>query len=82
MREACSSLTCPLLQGQRLERVTVYPSDFGLERMAEEARLGPTALFGGSTKPGEAADTGAGGPRPPTAAAGDAELPSSGACRT
>ena len=32
------------LQGQRIERVTVYPSDFGLERMAEEARLGPRGL--------------------------------------
>ena len=28
------------LQGQRIERVTVYPSDFGLERMAEEASIG------------------------------------------
>lgn len=25
----------------RVERVTVYPSDFGLQRMAEEASMGP-----------------------------------------
>ena len=33
------------LQGQRIERVTVYPSDYGLAHMAEEARLGPRAIF-------------------------------------
>ena len=30
----------------RVERVTVYPSDFGLERMREEAVHGPLAAFG------------------------------------
>jgi hypothetical protein len=29
-----------------VRRVTVYPSDFGLKRMAEEARHGPLAAFG------------------------------------
>ena len=32
-------------QGQRIERVTVYPSDYGLAQMAEEAKLGPRAIF-------------------------------------
>ena len=33
------------MQGQRIERVTVYPSDFGIEQMAAEARLGPQSVF-------------------------------------
>ena len=33
------------VQGQRIERVTVYPSDYGLAQMAEEAKLGPRAIF-------------------------------------
>jgi hypothetical protein len=33
------------VQGQRVERVTVYPSDFGIEQMAAEARLGPQSVF-------------------------------------
>lgn len=33
------------MQGQRVERVTVYPSDFGMEQMAAEARLGPQSVF-------------------------------------
>lgn len=33
-----------LRKGQRIARVTVYPSDYGLERMAEEARFGPKGL--------------------------------------
>jgi hypothetical protein len=32
-----------LRKGSRIERVTVYPSDFGLQRMEEEAALGPQA---------------------------------------
>ncbi len=28
-----------------MTRVTVYPSDYGLERMAEEAALGPQKIF-------------------------------------
>ena len=33
-------------KGQQIQRVTVYPSDYGLARMAEEAKLGPIGLFG------------------------------------
>lgn len=33
-----------LKKGQQLKRVTVYPSDYGLQRMAEEARFGPRGL--------------------------------------
>lgn len=33
------------MQGQRVESVTVYPSDFGIEQMAAEARLGPQSVF-------------------------------------
>ena len=29
------------VQGQRIERVTVYPTEFGQERIAEEAIMGP-----------------------------------------
>lgn len=42
-----------VLQGQRIERVTVYPSDFGLEQMAAEARLGPQSVFASRAKPAE-----------------------------
>ena len=35
-------------QSGAVRRVTVYPSDFGLKRMAEEARHGPLAAFGKS----------------------------------
>ena len=42
------------LQGQRIERVTVYPSDYGLAHMAEEAKLGPRAIF--APKPAAGAD--------------------------
>jgi hypothetical protein len=49
----------PAAQGQRIERVTVYPSDYGLAQMAEEAKLGPRAIFAPK-------------PAPP---AGDEELP-------
>ncbi len=41
------------MQGQRIERVTVYPSDFGMEQMAAEARLGPQSVFGIQAKPAE-----------------------------
>lgn len=41
------------MQGQRVERVTVYPSDFGTEQMAAEARLGPQSVFGTRPKPAE-----------------------------
>jgi len=54
-----------LMQGQRIERVTVYPSDFGMEQMAAEARLGPQSVFGIKAKPAEI-----GGGRP----GADAEL--------
>ena len=33
-----------LKKGQQLKRVIVYPSDYGLQRMAEEARFGPRGL--------------------------------------
>ncbi|KAK9840918.1 hypothetical protein WJX81_000303 [Elliptochloris bilobata] len=59
-------------KGQRLARVTVYPSDFGLERMAEEARFGPRALFGGA-KPAAAPLPGAGAGGPSDAAGGDSD---------
>ena len=44
------------LQGQRVERVTVYPSDFGMEQMAAEARLGPQSVFGSRPKPTDRGD--------------------------
>ncbi len=44
---------CMLMQGQRIERVTVYPSDFGMEQMAAEARMGPQSVFGSRAKPAE-----------------------------
>ncbi|GAB4817011.1 hypothetical protein N2152v2_004057 [Parachlorella kessleri] len=34
-----------LPKGGRLERVTVYPSDYGLQRMAEEATAGPQGIW-------------------------------------
>ena len=43
-------------QGQRIEKVTVYPSDYGMQQMAEEARLGPQSVFGSKTRPAERAD--------------------------
>lgn len=33
-----------LRKGQQVKKVTVYPSDYGLQRMAEEARFGPQGL--------------------------------------
>ena len=33
-----------LKKGQQLKKVTVYPSDYGLERLKEEARFGPQGL--------------------------------------
>lgn len=33
-----------LKKGQKIEKVTVYPSDYGLKRMADEARFGPKGL--------------------------------------
>ena len=33
-----------LAKGQSIKRVTVYPSDYGLQRMAEEAKFGPAGL--------------------------------------
>jgi hypothetical protein len=38
------------VQGQRIERVTVYPSDYGLAQMAEEAVMGPRPIFGKKTE--------------------------------
>lgn len=35
-------------KGQAIKRVTVYPSDYGLERMADEARFGPAGLVDAS----------------------------------
>ena len=34
--------------GQRVSKVVVYPSDFGLERMAHEARHGPVGIWKGA----------------------------------
>ncbi len=39
--------------GGLVRSVTVYPSDFGMERMAREERMGPAELVEG---PGEEAD--------------------------
>ena len=36
-----------LNRGQKIEKVTVYPSDYGLERMADESRFGPMGLISG-----------------------------------
>eukprot|EP00798_Chlamydomonas_sp_ICE-L_P030470 gene30470-35481_t len=53
------------LDGQ-VKRVTVYPSDYGIERMAEEAELGPQRIFkpkakknkeGGGQESDEASDS-------------------------
>ena len=41
-----------------VRRVTVYPSDFGLRRMAEEAKRGPLAAFGKTFAETEAAKKG------------------------
>ena len=83
-------------QGQRLERVSVYPSDFGLAQMAEEARAGPRALFGDAAPGGGgAAEDEAGaqpsgernGPPPPrlrsapAPACGSTHEPAAGAAR-
>ena len=38
------------MQGQRVKRVTVYPSDFGMEQMAAEARLGPQSVFASTAR--------------------------------
>ena len=35
-------------KGQSINKVTVFPSDFGLQKMAEEAKFGPQGLFGNS----------------------------------
>ncbi|KAL3137794.1 hypothetical protein ABBQ38_005051 [Trebouxia sp. C0009 RCD-2024] len=35
-----------LAKGQSIKAVTVYPSDFGLEKMKEEAAIGPQSIFG------------------------------------
>lgn len=53
---------CAAVQGQRIERVTVYPSDFGMEQMAAEARLGPQSVFGSKARP--AANGSGGSARP------------------
>ena len=58
-------------QGQRIEKVTVYPSDYGMQQMAAEARLGPQSVFGCRPKPAEAA--GANGSTHAIAAAAAAE---------
>jgi hypothetical protein len=44
-----------LKKGQRLVKVTVYPSDYGLERMAAEAKFGPKGLGGNLSRPAELA---------------------------
>lgn len=38
-----------LAKGQSIGGVTVYPSDFGLEKMQEEAAIGPQSIFGRGT---------------------------------
>ena len=38
-------------KGGLVSKVTVYPSDYGLERMAEEATLGPKKVFKSSKEP-------------------------------
>ncbi|CAK0845264.1 unnamed protein product [Prorocentrum cordatum] len=40
------------LRSGAVERVAVYPSDWGLEQMAKEAQLGPQGLGSSSSKPG------------------------------
>lgn len=39
-----------LSKRQSITRVTVYPSDYGLQKMAEEEKLGPVGLFGQSRR--------------------------------
>ena len=54
-----SPLPAPLAQGGGVEGVTVYPSDYGLQRMAQEAALGPLGVFGsGGGDEGEGGEEG------------------------
>ena len=66
------------VQGQRIEQVTVYPSDYGLAQMAEEAKLGPRAILAPSAARA-AADADAGlsdsdADEPDLASEGDSDL--------
>ena len=40
-----------LKKGQQIKRVTVFPSDYGLERMAGESRFGPQGLAVSKAEP-------------------------------
>jgi hypothetical protein len=59
-------------QGGHIQRVTVYPSDYGLERMAAEAAAGPQV--GAGARLGPSPPAACGGAPPHVAPSGGGEL--------